>query len=193
MRKSLILLFLLLPLCGYGDDEHWDDYNYLYSKIHSWQDREKECLSTTRHLFPDPTRYQEVNMSDLHELRRDIMNDFEYVPDEEGHDYWQTSCETSDKGEGDCEDFAILVLSKLRIYYTNHQKGILIITYNRDDKHRCHGIPIIYYCEDDFLTIDRGWGIITGRKLRSEDFKTRKSITDLKFKLAFNLEDIWFL
>lgn len=185
--KYLLMTILLFSLYGCGDNS-WESYDNLYDKIHNWQDREMKCSEERYILSSSSQEFQEVNVAELEELRQNNMNNFQYVPDDDGNDYWQTSCETQLVEEGDCEDFAIMVLSKLRIYCPNYQTGVLVMTYIRDGERRGHAVAIIYHSDSGFLILDRNWGVITG-----EDLRKKESLIDLKFKLAFNLEEIWII
>ncbi len=72
----------------------------------------------------------------IKECRNWVLNYVDYKSDAENSDKWQLPQETLDKRNGDCEDFAILIMS---IWYFQHgDKLDLVILNNKDGQ--CHAV-----------------------------------------------------
>lgn len=147
------------------------------SKISDWQDREWECQGYT-------ISYRDSGCAEVHDRFDDMKKalwwarwtlEFQrqsraYVPDGAGVDYWQTSCESQRRRDGDCDDAAIMIYYMLRKYYFPDNCIKLVIgEHYIGDKLRAHMFAAVYYSETDFYILD-ATGAYTKNIVKSEDF-----------------------
>lgn len=146
MKNIFTIIFIaifFIGSCGIEPQNPWYEERY-----HEWQKRESSCPILTIECV-----YTGVLGYDL------IMAIKQFSPiwqrKENGTDYWQTSCETIDFKEGDCEDMALLA-------YQIITNSCLMEYYNLDVRIRIYDIPesntshiiTVIYSEDDFYEID---------------------------------------
>ena len=73
-----------------------------------------------------------------------FLDKIEYTSDKS--DYWQTPEETLNRGKGDCEDFARLVLDILvRIQKRKDVRFIIYAGYNNKNKYSAHAVCVFHY------------------------------------------------
>jgi len=128
MKKLILLLSLFLLSCGQTTTSS--------DRIYDWQDRENICLDY-------PVLNQGIEISDLvNEIGAMLCwidEHIQKVPDHE--EYWQTSCETIERGAGDCEDLAILLWSFLKDIGISANSNRIAIVCNTNT---CHQVVTIY-------------------------------------------------
>jgi hypothetical protein len=179
--KDLIILSILSMLlfslhCG-GLDERMPKRMWWYDRVEGWQGRELTCLHNVEYknniydFSADPSVLETIN--------REISISIDYAEDQ-GKDYWQTSCETLQKSCGDCEDLAILVWKRIREEgYPDEKIGMIL----GEKNNLFHVCAAVYYSEDDFYIIDPT-GFYTRRIVKASEFLFEK---DIKLILWFNL------
>ncbi|MGA1839292.1 MAG: hypothetical protein ACMUIU_01595 [bacterium] len=144
---SFLFLVVSLISCGGGGSENTGK-NMWYERIEGWQTRELACLEYPEYNYDQSDFIVEESV--LRDINREVFHSNKYVKDE-GIDFWQTSCETIQYAEGDCEDLAILVWRKLRAKgYPDKINGMILS--ERDGLF--HVFVAVYYSEDDFYIID---------------------------------------
>lgn len=144
---SFLFLVVFLLSCGGGSTEKTGK-NMWYDRIEGWQTRELDCLKYPEYNYDVPDFPVEVSV--LRDINREVYLNNKYEKDE-GIDFWQTSCETIQKGKGDCEDLSILVWEKIRaIGYPDKINGMIL----SERGGLFHVFVAVYYSEDDFYIID---------------------------------------
>lgn len=142
MRKIIILFLLFAVMACGGSGGSSDTSNFYIAKIEDWQAREA--------VAPDivtACSYTGDLISDIIYILNQKIIGFEFIPDPDGGDYWQTSGESLLIMRGDCEDTAILAYrilsdSCLPNYYENIIFRIRV--YDRADL-LDHSVMIVYY------------------------------------------------
>ena len=133
----LIIVLLLLMGCGQVDEDG------TYQQIYSWQDRELvECIQDSSVIENEEEPLLIEATIPLLWMARNIS----YVPDI-SFDYWQTSCETLERKEGDCEDQAILLWRLLREQGFSDKVNKLGCLKNVDKSKKGHVIGILHLDE----------------------------------------------
>ena len=131
--KLFLLALLFFARCGSVPGSY-----HKVPEPYSWQYRENICLDY-------PILNQENSIanfpSDLYVMLGWIDNHIQKVPDV--GEYWQTSCETIERGAGDCEDLAILLWTLLKDYGLSSDSNRIAIICNTKNK-KCHQVVILY-------------------------------------------------
>ncbi len=144
MKKKVIfcmalIMFALSHGCGNPDPR--------YQKIYDWQDR--ELISCIRDSGTVETE-AEPKLTDVVHALSWMSKNITPTPDDE--DYWQTSCETMERGKGDCEDQAILLWRLLREKGFPDDVNRIGWLAHKDDR-PSHIIAIIYF-PNEILAVD---------------------------------------
>ena len=151
-EKSLMIfsfLFIVVSLisCGGGGSEKTGK-NMWYDRIENWQTRELDCLNYPEYNYDKSDFLVEVSV--LKDINREVYLNNKYAKDE-GIDFWQTSCKTTQRGKGDCEDLSILVWKKIRDTGCPDKINGMILS---EKGGLFHVFVAVYYSEDDFYIID---------------------------------------
>jgi len=121
--------------------------NPYLARIRDWQQREMEST------YSSQDNSGEVDLGVARVLHIDMLLNFKYVKDEvqfDRRDYWMTSQEARKRMRGDCEDFAILLMAKLRRGgFPDNKIGVVIV--------EGHAFCCVYHKPDDFMVLDNGY------------------------------------
>lgn len=187
---SIMVLLIFFPGCGdYIEDymveklvaayeEIRDDLYMInrYERIEDWQDREIECLG-----YPDYYEDKDfvIDFDLMIWIKNQVVKSIEYKPDVTN--YWQISCETEIRGQGDCEDIAIMIWKGLRD--AGFPDNIIGIGIAKNDRGQCHAFAIVYYTEKDFYILDSNFWY--------EAIKSDQLDNSITLVMGCNLFSIW--
>jgi len=149
----------------------------MYIKISNWIKRE----SKIKYSAPFKTIPSD-DITRARSIHNDVLKEIKYVSDKKNYDkreFWATTDETNEKGSGDCEDIAFIMMRRL-IEAGYSRKDLCIICIED------HAFAGLYFNEKDFWVFDNGH--IT------QIVKKASYILPLKNKkplVGFNFEDIW--
>jgi hypothetical protein len=96
-----------------------------------------------------------ANISDINKMRLWVFTNIKQDSDEALHgvsDYWQTSAETLDLKSGDCEDFAILLVSMMRAHGVPQDQ--VYVTVGNDPNNNWHAFVIEKYSYGAWVEFD---------------------------------------
>lgn len=103
------------------NEKYTNDYEAIEEKLTDRLGENGEPMSVKEFIRPQETTVLmdslKIRNLDLEgrvkRIHSFVRQNFEFVPDEEGEDYWQTPAETIRRKKGDCEDLSILLSSML--------------------------------------------------------------------------------
>jgi len=151
------------------------------TKIEDWQMRERAALGICK---PQSGKILTVLLGPI---RDRVLEEVRNKPDSITYglkDYWATSKEVLLRNQGDCEDFAVVALRRLRENgFADKDIGVVLIS--------GHALVGIHHEHNDFLIIDNGFFTHTAGIKASELFPVVKDGKKLMPYAGFNLFEKW--
>lgn len=103
------------------EEKFLSKYELFEEKFSDRQDETGQAISIKDFIRPEETAelISNLNLGNLipeqkiETIFSFVRTNFQFVPDEEGEDYWQYPGETIGRGKGDCEDLTFLLVSML--------------------------------------------------------------------------------